>query len=41
VADVVLIDGASVEHLVYHYGVNPVTDVIAGGRHVVANGQRR
>jgi imidazolonepropionase len=41
VGDVVLIDGASVEHLVYHYGVNPVTDVIAGGRHVVAKGQRR
>ncbi|HEV8268788.1 MAG TPA: amidohydrolase family protein, partial [Thermoanaerobaculia bacterium] len=41
VGDVVLVDGASVEHLVYHYGVNPVTDVIVGGRHVVANGQRR
>jgi imidazolonepropionase len=30
--DVVLIDGPSVEHLVYHYGVNVVTNVIVSGR---------
>ena len=35
-ADVVLVDGRSLEHLVYHYGVNPVTDVVAGGRLVVS-----
>lgn len=35
-ADVVLIDGPTLEHLVYHYGVNPVTDVVANGRLVVA-----
>ena len=29
--DVVLLDGPSLDHLVYHYGVNPVTDVVAGG----------
>lgn len=34
-ADVVLVDGRSLEHLVYHYGVNPVTDVVAAGRLVV------
>lgn len=39
-ADVVLIDGPSLEHLVYHYGVNPVTDVVAGGTLVVKNGTR-
>lgn len=38
--DVVLIDGPSVEHLVYHYGVNPVTDVLAGGRWVISGGRR-
>ncbi len=35
-ADVVLVDGRSLEHLVYHYGVNPVTDVVAAGRLVVS-----
>jgi imidazolonepropionase len=35
-ADVVLVDGRSLEHLVYHYGVNPVTDVVAGGCLVVS-----
>jgi imidazolonepropionase len=38
--DVVLIDGPNVEHLVYHYGVNPVVDVLAGGRLVVSGGRR-
>jgi imidazolonepropionase len=38
--DVVLLDAPSLEHLVYHYGVNLVTDVVAGGRHVVARGAR-
>lgn len=35
-ADVVLVDGRSLEHLVYHYGVNPVTDVVAAGRLVIS-----
>ncbi len=38
-ADVVLIDGPTPEHLVYHYGVNPVTDVFARGRRVVKEGR--
>jgi imidazolonepropionase len=38
--DAVLLDGPSLEHLVYHYGVNPVTDVVAGGRAVVRDGRR-
>ena len=38
--DVVLLSGPCVEHVVYHYGVNLVTDVVVGGRHVVAGGQR-
>lgn len=38
--DVVLLAGPSVEHLVYHYGVNPVTHVVASGRLVVADGRR-
>lgn len=38
--DAVLLDGPSLEHLVYHYGVNPVTDVVAGGRVVVRDGRR-
>ncbi|HKC23573.1 MAG TPA: amidohydrolase family protein, partial [Thermoanaerobaculia bacterium] len=32
--DVVLIDAPSVEHLVYHYGVNLVTEVVVSGRRV-------
>lgn len=36
IADVVLIEGPSVEHLVYHFGVNPVTHVVAGGRLAVS-----
>jgi imidazolonepropionase len=40
VADVVLVDGPSLEHLVYHYGVNPVTDVVAAGRLVVSGARR-
>ena len=40
VADVVLVDGRSLEHLVYHYGVNPVTDVVAAGRLVVSRARR-
>ncbi len=38
--DVVLIDGPAVEHLVYHYGVNPVTDVVVAGRPVVRHAAR-
>jgi len=39
--DAVLLDGPSLEHLVYHWGVNLVTDVIAGGRHAVQRGLLR
>ena len=39
--DAVLLDGPSLEHLVYHWGVGLVTDVIAGGRHVVQRGLLR
>ena len=39
-ADAVLLDGPSLEHLVYHYGVNPVTHVVAGGRLAVSDGRR-
>ena len=38
--DVVLVDGRNLEHLVYHYGVNPVTDVVVAGRPVVRDGRR-
>ena len=38
--DVVLIDGPNLEHLVYHYGVNPVVDVVAGGRLCVSARRR-
>jgi imidazolonepropionase len=37
-ADIVLLDAPSLEHLVYHWGVNLVSDVLAGGEHVVARG---
>jgi imidazolonepropionase len=40
-ADAVLLDGPSLEHLVYHWGVNLVTDVFAGGRHVAQRGLLR
>ena len=40
VGDVVLIDGPSVEHIVYHYGVNVVTDVVVAGTPVVRDGRR-
>ena len=39
--DAVLLDGPSLEHLVYHWGVSLVTDVVAGGRHVVQRGLLR
>lgn len=38
--DVVLLDAPGLEHLVYHYGVNLVTDVVVAGRHVVSSGRR-
>ena len=38
--EAVLLDGPCLEHLVYHYGVNLVTDVVAGGRLVVRDGRR-
>ncbi len=37
-ADVVLLDAPRLEHLVYHWGVNLVSDVLAGGDHVVSGG---
>jgi imidazolonepropionase len=37
-ADVVLLDAPSLEHLVYHWGVNLVSDVLVGGDHVVRGG---
>ncbi len=39
--DAVLLDGPSLEHLVYHWGVSLVTDVVAGGRHVASRGLLR
>ncbi|HVO49859.1 MAG TPA: imidazolonepropionase [Thermoanaerobaculia bacterium] len=39
--DAVLLDGPSLEHLVYHWGVNLVADVVAAGRHVVRRGLLR
>jgi imidazolonepropionase len=39
--DAVLLDAPSLEHLVYHWGVNLVTDVIAGGRPVAQRGLLR
>jgi imidazolonepropionase len=39
-ADVVLLDAPALEHLVYHYGVNPVSDVIVSGRVAVSAGRR-
>ncbi len=37
-ADIVLLDAPSLEHLVYHWGVNLVSDVFVGGEHVVSRG---
>ena len=37
-ADVVLLDAPSLEHLVYHWGVNLVADVLVEGEPVVARG---
>lgn len=39
--DAVLLDAPALEHLVYHWGVSLVTDVIAGGRHAVQRGLLR
>jgi imidazolonepropionase len=36
--DVVLLDAPCLEHLVYHWGTNPVRSVVAGGRAVVTDG---
>ncbi len=38
--DVVLLDAPTLAHLVYHYGVNPVSDVVVGGRLAVSGGRR-
>ena len=37
-ADVVLLEAPSLEHLVYHWGVNLVSDVLVAGEPVVARG---
>ena len=37
-ADVVFLDAPSLEHLVYHWGVNLVSDVLVAGEPVVARG---
>ena len=39
--DAVLLDGPSLEHLVYHWGVSLVTDVVAGGHHAAQRGLLR
>jgi len=38
-ADVVVLNGPSYHHLVYHWGVNPVRHVVKAGRVVVRDGQ--
>jgi imidazolonepropionase len=38
--DVVLLDAPTLAHLVYHYGVNPVSDVLVAGHPVVRSGRR-
>jgi imidazolonepropionase len=38
IADVVLLDAPALEHLVYHWGVNLVSDVLVAGARVVAGG---
>jgi len=38
-ADVVLLDAPSLEHLVYHWGVNLVSGVLVAGEPVVAHGE--
>ena len=38
--DVVLLDAPTLAHLVYHYGVNPVSDVLVAGDPVVRSGRR-
>jgi imidazolonepropionase len=37
-ADVVLLDAPALEHLVYHWGVNLVSDVLVAGERVVGGG---
>jgi imidazolonepropionase len=37
-ADFVLLEAPSLEHLVYHWGVNLVSDVVVGGERVVSHG---
>jgi len=37
-ADIVVLNGPSYHHLVYHYGVNPVRHVVKNGRVVVSDG---
>ncbi len=39
-ADIVLLDAPALEHVVYHYGVNLVSHVIASGHLVVSGGRR-
>jgi imidazolonepropionase len=39
-ADLIVLDGPTYHHLVYHFGVNPVRHVVKGGRVVVRDGVR-
>ena len=38
-ADLVVINGPTYRHLVYHYGVNPIRHVVKNGRVVIRNGR--
>jgi imidazolonepropionase len=40
-ADLIVLEGPTYHHLVYHYGVNPVRHVVKGGRVVVRDGVRQ
>ncbi len=39
-ADLLVLNGPTYHHLVYHYGVNPVRHVVKNGRVVVRDGVR-
>ncbi len=38
-ADLIVLDSPTYQHLVYHFGVNPVRNVVKGGREVVCEGR--
>ena len=39
-ADIIVLDAPTYQHLVYHYGVNPIRHVVKNGRVVVRDGRR-